>query len=183
MATSRSRTMTISSKAWRSRASCVEVLEELDGMDRFAARKRDRRDDGGGRPARTDRAAHAHGAAWRPRRRADRAVPDRPVVCQRRRTGQAGHRLACARAAPISCRRTGKRPISTGWRTSSPGASRASSGGVTRSRPGMGRTARSSSRRTRKRRLTPRSSITLPMKARGRPGSRSSSRTSRRAKS
>ena len=30
-----------------------------------------------------------------------------------------------------SCRRTGRRPISTGWTTSSPGASRASSGGAT----------------------------------------------------
>ena len=31
-----------------------------------------------------------------------------------------------------SCRRTGRRPISSGWRTSSPGASRASSGGAIR---------------------------------------------------
>ena len=54
------------------------------------------------------------------------------MVCQRRRTGEAGDRFAFAKAAPSSCRRTGKRPISTGWRTSSPGAFRASSGGVTR---------------------------------------------------
>ena len=42
----------------------------------------------------------------------------------------------CAKAGRNSCRRIGRRPISTGWRTSSPGASRASSGGVTKSRPG-----------------------------------------------
>jgi valyl-tRNA synthetase len=49
---------------------------------------------------------------------------------------------ACARAGPISCRRTGKRPISSGWRTSSPGASRGNCGGGTRSRPGTARTGR-----------------------------------------
>ena len=43
---------------------------------------------------------------------------------------------------PSSCRRTGRRPISNGCATSSPGASRASSGGAIRSRPGTGPTAR-----------------------------------------
>ena len=43
----------------------------------------------------------------------------------------------------------GEPPISIGWRTSSPGASRASSGGAIRSRPGTGLTARSSSPTTR----------------------------------
>ena len=46
--------------------------------------------------------------------------------------GQAGHRGGESAAAPHSCRRRGRRPISTGWRTSSPGASRASSGGAIR---------------------------------------------------
>ena len=59
-----------------------------------------------------------------------------------------------------SCRRTGRRPISTGWRTSSPGASRASSGGATRSRPGTGRTTRCSSPRARTRRWPTRSPTT-----------------------
>ncbi len=39
-----------------------------------------------------DRAAHPPGALWRPWRRADRAAADHPVVCQRRRIGQAGDR-------------------------------------------------------------------------------------------
>ncbi|KAI1691738.1 tRNA synthetases class I (I, l, M and v) domain-containing protein [Ditylenchus destructor] len=46
----------------------------------------------------------------------------------------------------------GKRPISTGWKTSSPGASAASCGGATVSRHGMPRMAASSSPRARKRR-------------------------------
>ncbi len=45
-------------------------------------------------------------------------------------------------ARPISSRRTGRRPISTGWRTSSPGAFRASFGGAIRFRLGTGRTAK-----------------------------------------
>ena len=73
---------------------------------------------------------------------------------------QPAHRRGARRARPRSCRRTGRRPISTGWRTSSPGASRASSGGATRSRPGTGRTARSSSPRPRTRRSRERSPIT-----------------------
>ena len=93
-----------------------------------------------------------HRAARRPQRRADRAVPDRPVVRRRQDARRAGDRQRSGRGAPSSSRRTGRRPTSTGWRTSSPGASRASSGGATASRPGTGRTARSSSRRPRRRR-------------------------------
>ena len=53
----------------------------------------------------------------------------------------------CASARPCSCRRNGKRRSSTGWTTSSRGASRGKSGGVIKFRRGMGRTARSSSPR------------------------------------
>ena len=72
----------------------------------------------------------------------------------------------CATARPSSCRRTGRRPISSGWRTSSPGACRASSGGDTRSPPGTrpgaascrgdggGGLRRGARRRRRARRLT-----------------------------
>ena len=45
-----------------------------------------------------------------------------------------------ARARSRSFPRPGRRPGSTGWRISSPGASRASSGGATASRPGSTRT-------------------------------------------
>jgi valyl-tRNA synthetase len=44
---------------------------------------------------------------------------------------------------PYSSQKIGKRPISTGWRTSSRGVSRASCGGATRFRPGTDRIARS----------------------------------------
>ena len=132
----------------------VPPSAELAADDRGARRARPlhgarqrRRDDGGARARREDGRAHAHGAARRPQRRADRAVPDRPVVRRRQDAGRAGDRQRARGAHRSSSRRTGRRPISTGWRTSSPGASRASSGGAIASPPGTGRTARSSSRR------------------------------------
>ena len=85
-------------------------------------------------------------AAWRPLERGDRAVSHRPVVRQRARSWRSRPSPPCARARPISSRRIGRRPISIGWRTSSPGASRASSGGAIKFRRGTGRTAKSSSR-------------------------------------
>ena len=96
----------------------------------------DRRAHGGGRPARQDRAARPHGAARRPLRRGDRAVPHRPVVRRRQDAGRARDRGGARRPHRVRAEATGRRPTSTGWRTSSPGASRASSGGGTRSRPG-----------------------------------------------
>ena len=69
--------------------------------------------------------------------------------------------IAAVRAgAPFSCRRTGRRPISTGWRISSPGASRASSGGATRSRPGTARRQGVRCREPRTRRSATRSPTT-----------------------
>ena len=44
--------------------------------------------------------------------------------------GAAGDRGGARAARPCSCRSTGRRPFSTGWRTSSPGASPAKSGGA-----------------------------------------------------
>ena len=119
---------------------------------------------------REDRAEHAHGAAWRSLRRRHRAVSDRPMVRRRQDAGAAGDRGGALGRDARSCRRTGKRPISSGWRTSSPGASRASSGGAIRFRRGTGRTARCSSPRPRRRRSATRSAIT---------SSRRSSRPSR----
>ena len=68
----------------------------LHGIDRFAARKRivelmeargllDKIEP-----------THAHGAAWRPLGRRDRAVPHRPMVCRRQDAGAAGDRRRCA---------------------------------------------------------------------------------------
>ena len=66
----------------------------------------------------------------------------------------------CAQGQRRSCRRIGKRPPSSGWRTSSPGASPASSGGVTRFRRGMGRMARPSWPRAKTKPSATRSAIT-----------------------
>ena len=66
----------------------------------------------------------------------------------------------CAKARPSSFRRIGKTPISTGWKTSSPGASRASSGGGTKFRRGMGRMEKCSSRPTKGKRKSKPTSIT-----------------------
>ncbi len=69
-----------------------------------------------------------------------------------------GDRCGQARPHRVRAEELGDAPISTGWRTSSPGASRASCGGAIRSRPGTGPTARSSSPRTRRaRRRSPKS--------------------------
>ncbi len=72
------------------------------------------------------------------RRGRDRAVADRPVVRQRRRAGGARDRGRGERQDQVRARRTGRRPTSSGCATSSPGASRASSGGVIESRRGTG---------------------------------------------
>ncbi len=53
---------------------------------------RHRRRTGTAGAAGEDRAARQPGAAWRPRRRAGRAVADHAMVLQRRRTGEAGDR-------------------------------------------------------------------------------------------
>ena len=102
--------------------------------------------------AREGREAPPHRPARRPLGHAARAVPDRPVVLRREDPG-AGRRSRPSRtAAPGSCRASGRTPTSSGCATSSPGASRASSGGAIRSRPGTARTATCSSRRARPRR-------------------------------
>ena len=61
---------------------------------------------------------------------------------------RAGDRRRPRTRKPYSCRRNGKRPSSTGWKTSSRGASRGKSGGAIRFRPGMapGRQGSSSTR-------------------------------------
>ncbi len=90
-------------------------------------------------------------AAWRPLEGGHRADADRPVVRRHRQDRRARRWRPSATAwrrrrpapstkrpaTPASCPNATPRPISTGWRTSSPGASPASSGGGTRSRCGM----------------------------------------------
>ena len=140
-----------------------ETLGRSHGLDRFAARKAHRRTPRSARAAGKDRADHAHGAARRPLRRGARAVPDRPMVRRRQDAGAAGDRRGARAERPCSCRSNGRRRSSIGWRTSSPGASPARSGGAIRFRPGTGRTARSSSPKPRttrsptRWRITPRS--------------------------
>ena len=144
----------------------VPASAELDetlamhGLDRFDARKKIvTRLEAAGLLDKIE-PQHAHGAARRPLRRRDRAVPDRSMVRRRQGRWRSRRSRRCATAAPRSCRRTGTRPTSTGWRTSSRGASRGNCGGATRFPPGTGRTARCSSPRPRRRRCRARSPIT-----------------------
>ena len=155
----------------------AQLAEEFARRRPLRRAQADRGAAGGFRLPREDRAEHAHGAAWRPLRRRHRALSDRPVVRRRQDAWRSRRSRRCARARRRSCRRTGKRPISTGWRTSSPGASRASSGGATRSRPGTGRTARCSSPRPKKKPSATRSAITSSRKSsRRRAGARDGAR-------
>ena len=61
----------------------------------------DGRRPGGPRPIGQGRGPRPHGALWRPRRCADRALADRPVVCRRGDAGQAGDRGGRERAHPL----------------------------------------------------------------------------------
>ena len=65
-------------------AELTQTIQELNGLDRFAARKTivERLEAAG--LGRQDRALRPHRAPWRPLRRRHRAVPHRPVVRQRR---------------------------------------------------------------------------------------------------
>ena len=122
-------------------ASTTTVPETYRGLDRFDARKRVVADMHALGLLEKIEPTGAHRAARRALRRRHRAVADRSVVRQRRRTGEARHRRGRERQDRSSFRRTGKRPTSSGCATSSRGASRASSGGVIRSRRGTGRMA------------------------------------------
>ena len=125
----------------------TRTINELEGPGTGSpARQRIVENDGRGRFPRAYRAAPPHG--WP---HGDRGgVPiepylTRPVVCGCGDAGQAGDRQRGARAGPNSSRRTGRRPISTGWRTSSPGAlSRQLWWGAPAFRRGTARTAMSS---------------------------------------
>ena len=87
------------------------------------------------------RTAPDRDAFRRPRRRGDRAVADRPMVCRCGEAGGEAHRGG-ATAMSRSSRNLGRRPSSTGWRTSSRGVSAASYGGGTASRLVRGRHGR-----------------------------------------
>ena len=76
--------------------------------DAVAARARplrgaqaNRRTPRGARPARKDRADHAHRSARRPLRRGDRAVPHRPMVRRRQDAGGSRRSTRCARASTV----------------------------------------------------------------------------------
>ena len=168
-----------------SRTSEEDQVLDLDGLDRFAARDQDRGPDGGAGTAGEGRAARPCGAARRSLQRGHRAVADRPMVrrCRRRWPGRRWRR--CGAAKPPSSHAAGRRPISTGWRTSSPGAFRASSGGGIAFRPGTGRTGMSSSSptrprpRPRPRSITARTLRCAATKTSSTPGSRPDSGPSR----
>ena len=119
--------------------------EAYRGLDRFEARKRVVADLEAQGLIEKIEDAYPQGAAWRPRQRPiEPWLTDQWYVDAATLAAPAIRRWS--RGAPASCRSSGPRPISSGCATSSPGASRASSGGATRSRPGTAPTARSSSR-------------------------------------
>ena len=93
---------------------------------------------------------HALGPVLAPLRRAHRAADQPAVVLRDGRPRQARDRRRQARATSPSRPSAGDASTSTGWRTSGPGASPASSGGATRSRSGTATPAarRSSPRAT-----------------------------------
>ena len=129
----------------------TRLVETLDGVDRFDARATDRRHDGAGRPARAHRAA-ARIRSRTATARASSSSPGSPTNgTSTPRRWRSPRSPRCARARPSSRPRIGRRPISIGWRTSSRGACRASSGGAIRSRRGVRPGARPMSRRTRRR--------------------------------
>ena len=131
------------------------------GRGRRAVRGHDR----GGRPPRGGGGAargrlHLGHPALRARRAplpplgpADRAADLAAVVLRRQAAGRPGHRSGARRHACASTPRSrGPASTWTGWRTSGPGASRASCGGATRSRSGTAaRSATWGSRRPRAR--------------------------------
>ena len=73
-----------------SRQPDLDAVLALHGVDRFDGAQAHRRDDGGARAARQDRADTPRRAARRPLGRGHRALADRPVVCRRQDTGRAG---------------------------------------------------------------------------------------------
>ena len=93
------------------------------------------------------------GGLFRAHRRRDRAEALRPVVPQDGGPGRPRARPAWSPAGSSSSRTNTATPTATGWRMSTTGASPASSGGASRSRPGICLTGRWLLRRTPKRPL------------------------------
>jgi valyl-tRNA synthetase len=96
----------------------LDATLELHGVDRFAARKRS--SSGWKRRALDKIEPHTHMVPH-----GDRGnVPIEPFLTDQWYVNAKELRRwrsrRCATAAPSSCRRTGRRPITTGWRTSSP---------------------------------------------------------------
>ena len=79
----------------------LDATLAMQGTDRFAARKAILAAARRKRPDRENRAAVARRPARRPLQRGDRAVPDRPVVRQRERTGEARNRRRARRQNKI----------------------------------------------------------------------------------
>ena len=95
-----------------------------------------RRGHAGARAHRADRALPARGRPLLPLQDRGRAAGLQAVVRAHEAAGRARRQGGPRTAASRSCRGAGRRPTTTGWRTSATGASRASSGGATASRSG-----------------------------------------------
>jgi valyl-tRNA synthetase len=133
----------------------MHFAEELHGVDRFAARKQIlARLEDFGFLERVEPNTHMvpHG---------DRSG----VVIEPYLTDQWYVDARCARAQPASCRRTGRRLTSSGWKTFSRGAFRANSGGAIRYRRGTAPMARYSSPKPKRKPSATRWAITSSRKS------------------
>ena len=133
------------SSSWQTHISELALLDALDGKSREARARLIVEQLEAAGPDREDRADEPRRSAWRPLRRGARTVSDRSMVRRRQDAGGARDQSGARRATPNSCRSSGKRPSSTGWKTSSRGAFPGKFGGAIRFRPGTARMARHSS--------------------------------------
>ena len=85
----------------RRRALNENAPNAFRGLDRFEARKRDRRRTRSSRPHREDRTSQAQSAARRPHERGHRALPHRSVVREDRATRRARARGGGKRTHPL----------------------------------------------------------------------------------
>ena len=111
----------------------TEAAGEFAGMTALEAREAVVADAARGGPDRAHGALRAQRAVLAPLGRADRAADLAAVVHAHGRAGRAARSRRCATGGCRSSPRASGAATSSGWRTSGPGASRASCGGATRS--------------------------------------------------
>ena len=114
----------------RARRSTRTCRSDSSGLDRFEARKRVVAELEAAGLLATHRQTQVDGAARRPQRRRARALLTDQWYVKIAPLAEPAISAVESKAARASCRRTGRRPISSGCATSRTGASAASSGGA-----------------------------------------------------